>query len=234
MERFCARGVIYKHEGGLMRAMSVGCGRRACTQCGEKRRKLLVARAAAGDPSRTLTITLPVGLYKTQSEGCDAIRKALRELAHYWRKRHGPGSMEYAAFIELTEKGTPHAHVLLACKYIDQAFLSRFFEEHGCGRIAHIRKVGDRRHAARYAAKYVSKSEQHVDGRRSVSFSALYDVERKLKRWERKEKSLWRYSQYRFLSEIADRWEALGHAVEWVSSNEVVACEMRGRAESRR
>jgi hypothetical protein len=220
--KLCSRGVVYQLVNGEMRARAVGCGRRDCTECGPGRLRLLRKRMASGNPNKLLTMTLPTGTYDTPQAGIDALHAALRALAKEIRGTHGRLSFEYFAVPEMTKIRTPHLHVLLISPYIDQRWLSKFFEEQGIGSVCDIREIKRLPGAVKYVAKYASKSKDFIDARRSFTASSLYEEPTdRVARWDKQERSTWRYTLDR-LPTLADEARLYGATVEWLSDDEFV------------
>jgi hypothetical protein len=175
---------------------------------------------ASGAPNAMMTLTLPADAYSSPQAGIDALHAALRTLAKEMRSRHGPTSFEYFAVPEMTRRRTPHLHVLLCTPWIEQSWLSKFMLKHGAGRIVDIRAIRHARGAARYLTKYLTKSGDYVEARRSYSISALFeDPLDRIASWERKAASIWRYT-IETVHDVVESWQRFGYAVEWIDGNE--------------
>lgn len=219
--RLCSRGVVYQTDARGTRAIAIGCGRRECSECGPKRVAVLKRRIASGAPDRMVTLTLPTGSYATPQAAVDALHKAWMLFVKRQRTEFGRLACEYALVVELTEARTPHLHIAVAGKWIDQHALSAFMHAHGCGSIVDVRAIKNARGAARYLSKYFTKSKDFIDQRRNVSFSAYFDTAFKIERVEHKQAAGWWHYTFEPLCTLADSFQSLGHVVEWVSDDEI-------------
>lgn len=219
--RFCSRGVVYQSNSKGTRAIAIGCNRRECSICAPKRVAFLKKRIASGAPDRMVTLTLPAGSYKTQQAGVDALHEAWKLFVKKQRRERGRLACEYALVVELTKKRTPHLHIAVAGPWITQRELSAFMEAHGCGSVVDVREITSPRGAAKYLSKYFTKSKHFIDQRRNISFSMYFDTELKVERAERKAAAGWWHFTFDPLTTLADRWRSLGHAVEWISDDEI-------------
>lgn len=150
-----------------------------CEDCAPKRRKELMAAAAAGQPSTLITLTSPYGCTDTPDE-------AAQQLVHAWRmviqraKRNGiVDELHYIAVFEETKQGWPHLHILARTTFISQKWLSERMREYHNAPIVDIRKVYNARHASRYVGKYVSKAPHRYEGCKRYWRSRDYDLSEK-------------------------------------------------------
>ena len=77
---FCSKGTVYRLEGDVIRAVSIGCGRRDCETCWPKRVGHLRRRMEAGAPNRLITLTFAEGEYDTPEGALDSLLAAWHSL----------------------------------------------------------------------------------------------------------------------------------------------------------
>ena len=127
-----------------------------CPTCGPRKRSMWIARLAAGQPEREMTLTCPVGKFASPRHAAIAMKTAFSKLVIRIRKKWGV--VHYALVWELTAKHVPHCHVLMRGAYIAQKWISKQWDLLGIGPIVYINSVkGTKLHAA-HACKYLSKS----------------------------------------------------------------------------
>jgi hypothetical protein len=91
------------------------------------------------------------------------VKRIRRQWPHY--------RFEYFIIWERTQKGWPHAHLLLRAPYIPQRYLSRVWHDLTGASIVDIRKVGDTAQVASYVAKYLAKDPRVPPGMKRYRFS---------------------------------------------------------------
>jgi len=160
----CGGWSLVKQMPGERHGKPLRCRSWGCDECSPIRRRQLMAKAAAGNPVRFVTITVNprVG---------DSPASRLRILSHAWRtiikraRRRWPGkSIDYLAVVEATKLGEPHLHILVRGPYMPQKWLSACMDEIAESPIVDIRKIRSVREVVSYVAKYITKAPAQFDG----------------------------------------------------------------------
>lgn len=153
----CTQWSLVKHGQHVSAAKMLYCRSWNCETCQPKRKRQLLARAAAGRPTKFITLTA------SRAAGANP-RDRLRVLAHSWRTvvkrlhRMFPlAAIEYLAVVEATKAGEPHLHILYRGPYIPQRRLSAWFAELASSPIVDIRAIKHQREVVRYVGKYITK-----------------------------------------------------------------------------
>lgn len=153
----CTNWSLVKHGQNVSAAKMLYCRSWNCETCRPKRKRQLLARAAAGRPNRFITLTA------SPTSGTNP-RDRLRVLAHAWRtavkrlhRMYPLATIDYLAVVEATKKGEPHLHILYRGPYIAQRTLSRWFAELASSPIVDIRAIKHQREVVRYVGKYITK-----------------------------------------------------------------------------
>lgn len=91
--------------------------------------------------------------------------EALRSMRHDWAKltrrlnrRETDQHIKYVAVVEWTKAGQPHIHCLIESSYVPQKWLSQAWNALHGAPIVDIRRVKPGQGAAKYLAKYLTKS----------------------------------------------------------------------------
>lgn len=87
--------------------------------------------------------------------------------------------LHYMAFVEATELGAPHLHILLRTKYIPQHWISQQMEALINSPIVWIEKVKGPRSAIQYVTKYVVKAPAQFGKSRRYWTSRFYRIVKK-------------------------------------------------------
>lgn len=82
--------------------------------------------------------------------------------------------LHYMAFVEATEKGTPHLHILLRTKYIPQRWLSQQMQELINSPIVWVEKIKGASGAIKYVTKYVTDAPAQYGKSRRYWTSRFY------------------------------------------------------------
>lgn len=138
------------------------CRSWTCDYCYPGRLRDLRAIAAAGEPSKFITLTIRIGEF--DSVECEARRlvEAWRLIRQRAKRERLADKIEFLAVIELTKRGHAHLHILARCPYIEQQWLSDRMREYAGSPIVDISQVKSRRDASRYVAKYMSKGPARI------------------------------------------------------------------------
>lgn len=139
-------------------AEPIKCRRWSCHYCQPIRKRQLVAKAAAGQPDTFLTLTASPDTAKTPVEAARVLVVAWRKVRAEACRRYGYTTIPFIAVFEETKRGWPHIHILMRCKWIDQAWLSQRMMVHARAPIVDIRRVESVQHAVRYVFKYIGKA----------------------------------------------------------------------------
>jgi len=132
------------------------CRRWRCPICGPVLRVVWTNRIADAKPERFITLTCDTKRFPTPGHAYDAMKEALPKLVAKLRKLCG--RFEYCAIWELHESGYPHLHLAHRGDYVPKHLLSETWNRLGIGYIVDIRAITDRRQAAVYASKYITKT----------------------------------------------------------------------------
>lgn len=144
-------------------AEPIRCRSWSCHYCNPRRKRQLIAKAASGRPDTFLTLTASPQTADTPLEAARILVTAWRKVRAEACRRYGYEMIPFIAVFEATKKGWPHLHVLIRCKWIDQAWLSERMMHHARAPIVDIRRVENQQAVARYLFKYIGK-EPHKFG----------------------------------------------------------------------
>lgn len=153
----CREWSLVKHSETQFHAKLLLCRSWSCEYCRPMRRSQLLAKCAAGEPSRLLTLTVNPSVGNDPEERLLMLANAWRIIVKRLRRERGKGSVEYLAVVEYTKAGEPHLHILLRSGYVPQAVLSEWMAELINAPIVDIRAIKNRKEVIRYVAKYVTK-----------------------------------------------------------------------------
>jgi len=172
----CREWSLVKHNEAEVHAKLLICRSWSCDYCRPLRRSQLLAKCAAGEPTRLLTLTVNPSLGENRDERTLMLANAWRIIVKRLRREAGQGSVEYLAVVEYTKAGEPHLHILLRSKYIPQATLSAWMAELIGAPIVDIRAIKNQKEVIRYVAKYVTKDFQAGEGRKRYWTSGSWEV----------------------------------------------------------
>jgi len=139
------------------------------------RRSQLLAKCAAGQPTRLLTLTVNPAVGADPDERLILLANAWRIIVKRLRRERGKGTVEYLAVVEYTKAGEPHLHILLRSGYVPQALLSSWMEELIGAPIVDIRAIRNQKEVIRYVAKYVTKDIEAGAGRKRYWASGAWE-----------------------------------------------------------
>lgn len=155
---FCASILLQKETKTGDRIKPLPCRSWSCENCWPKRRKQLIATAIAGAPNKMLTLTVnpsvgdsPIDRRRRLHEAWVILRK---RMARRMKVKHIP----YIAFVEKTQAGEPHLHILLRCGYIPFKWYSANMRKLLKAPHIWINKIGSVKRAAFYVTKYCTKA----------------------------------------------------------------------------
>lgn len=72
--------------------------------------------------------------------------------------QRGCDKLPYMAFLEKTQRGEPHLHILLRCPFIPQDWISEQMGQMIGSPICWIEQIHNTKHAVRYVTKYITKA----------------------------------------------------------------------------
>lgn len=145
------------------------CQKWSCPRCSRKKARKLAARVERTPATRFVTLTARPNPRLSPQRQLDLMNLAWRTLWKRWTRHSAAADVGYVRVVELTRRGTPHLHIALKAPYLPQATLSRWWNELTGNRIVDIRRIKTTAGLARYLAKYVTKSAEHVERRRKWS-----------------------------------------------------------------
>ena len=154
----CAQFSLVKHVDGGEEVLPIPCKSWSCEYCQPLRRAALIALAGSGAPNRLLTLTVNPTLGANPLERRKLLHDAWKKLTKRIMRKHGWKQLHYMAFVEKTQKGEPHLHILLRCGFIAQRWLSAQMKDLIGAPIVDIRKVNSVKAACYYVSKYVTKA----------------------------------------------------------------------------
>lgn len=143
---------------GTLIGVPMRCGSWDCEDCGPLKRKRLIKRLIAGNPSALMTLTASRRAHPSPYAAFHHLSYAINLLFKRLRRRYPGKEIQYALVWERTKKGWPHAHVLLRAPFLPQALISRLWTELAESPIVDIRAVTSNRMVVAYVSKYLSKA----------------------------------------------------------------------------
>jgi len=154
----CRDWTLVKYQPQSRHARPLKCRSWSCELCRPERKSQLLARAAAGNPNRFLTLTVNPRVGNDPHDRLLMLANAWRTIVKRIRRDKGPEAVEYLAIVEETKQGEPHLHILLRSVYISQAWLSKAMGELIESPIVDIRLIRGRKQVISYVAKYITKA----------------------------------------------------------------------------
>lgn len=142
------------------------------------RRSQLLAKCAAGEPSRLLTLTVNPAVGNDPEDRLLLLANAWRIIVKRLRRERGKGTVEYLAVVEYTKAGEPHLHILLRSGYVPQHVLSEWMAELINAPIVDIRAIKNQKEVIRYVAKYVTKDLEAGANRKRYWSSGAWEQPR--------------------------------------------------------
>lgn len=154
---YCKSRTIAIETKGFLQAFPMRCKAWTCPSCAPKRRKMLIAEAIQGQPTRFVTLTCNPHWYDNPAARGAALAESWRAFVRAYRKDYPSRKLEYLAVLELTKNGEPHLHIIVRGPYISQKRLSTFMAAKMGAPIVDIRLVRGQADVAKYISKYISK-----------------------------------------------------------------------------
>lgn len=156
--------------------VSLKCRCWRCENCGEERRNALIKRIKAGEPDLFLTFTIRGGTGATPLENRALLAWAVNQVIRRIKRRYKLKSFPYVVVVEAHKSGEPHVHMLARARYVDQAWLSKQWEELTGAFRVDVRRIQDRGRAGAYVAKYLAKKPHQFGTFKRYWFSRDYDT----------------------------------------------------------
>lgn len=141
--------------GGVAATLHCKCW--SCEHCFPRNCRKLKWKARCGAPNTFLTLTVNPARYETPTEAAQDLKKGWAKLRRRMDGELGIKQLPFIAVFEKTKAGWPHLHILMRCKYVPQAWISRNMQELIGARVADIRFIRGPRQVHSYVAKYVGK-----------------------------------------------------------------------------
>jgi len=190
---YCGENIAVKAQEADAEAVTIRCRRWSCPICEPHRKDEFIALAFAGKPQRLVTITWRTRPGMTRCEIARAMLKAWKAYVRKYRGRKREHEMEYLLVWELTQKGTPHAHILCRCGWIDQDELSDFMRDKLDSPIVDVRNVVRKPKKVAYTAKYLTKANALIEGTKRYFRSTGWAPKFSYKKTVEKRPGVWKF-----------------------------------------
>jgi len=173
----CREWTVVKHVDPFRYAKPLKCRSWGCELCAPDRKRQLMALAAAGEPTRFLTLTVNPNVGESQENRLRLLAGAWRICVKRLRRMARYESLQFLAVVEETKAGEPHLHILLRCPYIPHSLLSGWMHELLGARIVDIRAIHSQRSIVRYVAKYITKAPKQFGSAKRYWTSQHYALD---------------------------------------------------------
>lgn len=173
----CTNLTFVKDLGSTIYAEPIKCNRWSCDFCRPHRKKRLVAKGTSGHPDTFLTLTSSPETADTPEAAAKVLVKAWRLVRREAERRYGYKRIPFLAVFEATKSGMPHLHILLRCKWLDQAWLSARMAHHARAPIVDIRRIQRMQTVVRYLFKYIGKAPHQFGSCKRYWSSQDYDID---------------------------------------------------------
>jgi len=157
----CREWTLVKYLPGVRQARPMFCRSWTCEECAPRRRAQLMAKAAAGEPTRFITLTINPRVGTDPDDRLRILANAWRNTVKRMRRLLPKEPINYLCVVEATKAGEPHLHILFRGPYINQRWLSDAMSELADSPIVDIRRIRSRKEVIAYVAKYVTKEPHH-------------------------------------------------------------------------
>jgi len=154
---YCGSQTAVKTVDRTKYAVSLRCRSWGCVDCGDNRKKMLVAQAIGGQPSKFLTLTLRRSEAPTPVAAAKMLVLAWRQLRLDIMKDMKWTKLPFLAVFEPHKSGWPHLHILIRSAFIDVKFIKAWMETKFNSFKQDIRAIDHASQVAGYCAKYCSK-----------------------------------------------------------------------------
>jgi len=219
----CREWSLVKHLDAFRFCKPLRCRSWGCDLCSPDRRRGLMAKAASGEPTRFLTLTVNPRRGGSPEERLAGLAHAWRILVKRLRRANPTDPIEYLAIVELTKRGEPHLHILLRSPYIPHALISAAMDELIDAPIVDIRRIREPKEVIRYVAKYLTKANVRLGTAKRYWSSRSYELDKEEPfepetwmgpGWTIDKRPIltilneWRYQQYTCSRQAVDVWSA--------------------------
>jgi hypothetical protein len=183
---FCAQYLAVQETPTGDRIKPLPCRSWRCEYCQPHRRRMLIAQACAGNPNKMLTLTVNTSVGDSPEHRRELLHKAWILLKKRIERKLKIKSLPYLAFVEKTQRGEPHVHILLRCKFIHFKWIRRNMKELLQSPIIWIEQIKNTRKAAYYVTKYCTKAPAQFANTKRYWSSQNYEEGRTDKKAEYK------------------------------------------------
>jgi len=160
----CESNSILAHYPPGIKLNPLKCKRWTCDECKHSRCARLRKEAFRGEPNTFITLTVNPSWGTGRDHRARSLKDAWTRIHRKAKKFQHKKKLEYLCVFEETKQGEPHLHILCRSDWIDQAWLSEQMLEEMDAPIVDIRRVHNKKKAASYVSKYVSKSPEKFPG----------------------------------------------------------------------
>lgn len=161
---FCGSTTLTLHAPDHVIAHRLHCKCWECDDCFPLRLGQLKQLAAAGNPTKFITLNINPDHWDSPDEAARALVVAWRNIRQRARRDGLADRIPFLAIFEETKRGWPHLHILARCPVIPWDWLSARSKEYLGTHLPHISQIHSQSRAKNYVAKYVSKAPQRYDG----------------------------------------------------------------------
>lgn len=173
----CNEWTLVKDLGDVRFSKPLPCRAWTCGLCAPCRLRQLFRQAAAGEPNRLLTLTVGPEAGSDPEERYAALLHAWQVIWKRLKREPRHAGAAFMWFVEATERGEPHLHILLRSGFIPQSWLSDCMAELAQSPIVDIRKIRNAKQAVAYVAKYVVKAPARFGNSKRYFASRNYELE---------------------------------------------------------
>jgi hypothetical protein len=211
---FCSILSLQKETGTGDKLKPLPCRSWHCEHCWPKRKRQLIAMALAGCPNKMLTLTVNPAVGNSPDHRRVLLHKAWVVLRKRMARKLRVKNVPYMAFVEKTEAGEPHLHILLRCNYIPFKWYSANMRKLLRAPHVWINKISTATRAAYYVTKYCAKAPAQFGKLKRYWQSANYTTRKdkeNIKKVFTREHDFKLFERY---SEIVDRRLKAGWALK--------------------
>lgn len=135
--------------------IAVPCLTWGCRPCRDAKVKQLIARVYTAKPNAWMTLTTRVEETVTPREQFLWSSRKVSLFAITWRRL--AGEFEYIRFVEATEQGWPHFHLICRAAHLKKHWISRAWCQHTGSFIIDFDPITNPKYVAGYCTKYATK-----------------------------------------------------------------------------
>lgn len=182
-----------------------------------------MAAMVDGRPRLFITLTLPADHAADPDHAVKLLSRAWRLIRKRDARRRNGRPMPFIAVVERTKAGTPHLHILVRAKWLDQRWLSNCMAEIAEAPIVHVTRVWDAGRRAGYCAKYSTKATAKIGSNKRYWQSRDYCLTEKPERYGLEPGEYWDVHPSTPIFYIARRYADLGWQLHWQNQHECIA-----------